>query len=449
MLSTTEYEHERSHPAIEINGQQLATPRLALYTKTGCIPYINFNFVRNTDGIFYRDKSANGETQETIQNELLIINVADLLDLYSSNVLEHFAQQTYFKNYGFMITMFNPLSSSYFDLKSTPDSIPVMTVQGKKMVTVKDMDKIVKQINSEHFQSLADINTPPIAKKKWTAKAVNRSSQFLEQTINLLADCETVKSDDSCNKRIKLNGSSAPLKMGRVWATITGGYSIKDRVDSCRNVSQHDDKLFGFVIDSFYGYHSNRDEASYFDSFHDCAQLLREHILPNLPSVKPRALWGAFLPDDMIRAISYGIDVLDSSICTTLTQRSLALPSPLIDMDHVRLRFIRIGNCGDDDQNNPSPTTLLDLGSSIHQRSNIPMSSSCQCYTCCRSYSRAYINHLLKRNELNGSMLLQIHNHYTLTQFMGHLRQLIRMGQFHRLLLSDDYTDQEASNGFE
>ncbi|KAJ6222648.1 hypothetical protein RDWZM_001193 [Blomia tropicalis] len=294
MLSTTEYEHERSHPAIEINGQQLATPRLALYTKTGCIPYINFNFVRNTDGIFYRDKSANGETQETIQNELLIINVADLLDLYSSNVLEHFAQQTYFKNYGFMITIHDGPREKDGHRKGYGQNC-----EANKFRT---------------FPIIGDINTPPIAKKKWTAKAVNRSSQFLEQTINLLADCETVKSDDSCNKRIKLNGSSAPLKMGRVWATITGGYSIKDRVDSCRNVSQHDDKLFGFVIDSFYGYHSNRDEASYFDSFHDCAQLLREHILPNLPSVKPRALWGAFLPDDMIRAISYGIDVLDSSI---------------------------------------------------------------------------------------------------------------------------------------
>ena len=58
-----------------------------------------------------------------------------------------------------------------------------------------------------------------------------------------------------------------------------------------------------------------------------------------------------------------------------------------------------------------------------------PIEEGCQCYTC-RNYSRAYIRHLFKAEELLAYRLVSIHNLYFLLQFMRDMRQSIFDGTF-------------------
>src|SRR4051794_4632446 len=85
---------------INVHNATLPTPRLALYTKSGAIPYINYNFVLKNDNILYRDNSSS----ENNDVELLKINVADLLDLHSNNKSNQLSSLPYFDNYAFLIT---------------------------------------------------------------------------------------------------------------------------------------------------------------------------------------------------------------------------------------------------------------------------------------------------------------------------------------------------------
>ena len=58
-----------------------------------------------------------------------------------------------------------------------------------------------------------------------------------------------------------------------------------------------------------------------------------------------------------------------------------------------------------------------------------PLEEGCQCYTC-RNYSRAYIRHLFKAEELLAYRLVSIHNLYFLLDFMRNMRQSIFDGTF-------------------
>lgn len=410
--------------------KSLSTPRLILHSKSGAVPYLNYNFISKNEGILYR------ESADIQQRELLAVNVADLLDLLSNKSLEQLSTLPYLKDYSMMITLHDPLITSYQNLKSTVDSIPVFTLHGKKMVTVPELISIACQSDALHCQSLADINTPPTAGKKWTAKAASRSNKFLEYTLNKRNETtsSSVKLEET--KRIKLNGEQNEKL--QVWGTVAGGYSVRDRLESCAAITANADKLSGVIIDGFYGYHSSRDgdilEAV--DSFDVASDLLLQTILPNLPEHLPRYLTGSFLPDDICQAIDAGIDLIDSSIGTILTQRGIALPSPLIDLDSVQLRYTRQSSPSVSLESDGSPISALNLAADEYTRANVAISKQCACYTCTNNYSRAYINHLLRRNELNGSMLLQIHNHFALSQFFAHLRQLVAKGQLRALLVN-------------
>lgn len=409
--------------------KSLSTPRLILHSKSGAVPYLNYNFISKNNGILYR------ESTDHQQPELLAVNVADLLDLLSNKSLEQLRSLPYLKDFSMMITLHDPLITSYQNLKSTVDSIPVFTHHGKKMVTVPKLISIACQSDALHCQSLADINTPPTAGKKWTAKSASRSNKFLEDTLNRKNETSSsVKLEET--KRIKLNGELNEKL--QVWATVAGGYSVHDRLESCRAITANADKLSGVIIDAFYGYHSSRDgdilEAV--DSFDVASDLLLQTILPNLPTHLPRYLTGSFLPDDICRAIDAGIDLIDSSIGTILTQKGIALPSPLIDLDTVQLRYTRQSSPSASFESDGSPISALNLAADEYTRANVTISKQCACYTCTNNYSRAYINHLLRRKELNGSMLLQIHNHFALSQFFTHLRHLMAKGQLRTLLVN-------------
>ena len=74
-------------------------------------------------------------------------------------------------------------------------------------------------------------------------------------------------------------------------------------------------------------------------------------------------------------------------------------------------------------------TGRLTVKNATYARDFRPIEEGCQCYTC-RNYTRAYIRHLFKAEELLAYRLVSIHNLYFLLSFMRDMRQSILNGTF-------------------
>lgn len=109
-----------------------------------------------------------------------------------------------------------------------------------------------------------------------------------------------------------------------------------------------------------------------------------DFLSDRLPAGHPRYLMGVGTPEDIVEAVRRGIDMFD---CVMPTRN--ARNGHLFTHDGV----VRIRNA-------------------VHQRDTRPLDEACDCYTC-RNYSRAYLRHLLRCNEILGARLNTIHNlHY-------------------------------------
>lgn len=116
-----------------------------------------------------------------------------------------------------------------------------------------------------------------------------------------------------------------------------------------------------------------------------------DEIAGELPADKPRYLMGVGTPRDLIESIDRGVDMFDCVLPTRNARNGHLFTS------HGTIR-IRNG---------------------VHRGSTAPLDASCTCYTC-QNYSRAYLHHLDKTNEILGSRLNTIHN---LAYYLGVMKR--------------------------
>ncbi len=121
-----------------------------------------------------------------------------------------------------------------------------------------------------------------------------------------------------------------------------------------------------------------------------------------LPADKPRYLMGVGTPEDLVEGIRRGIDMFDCVLPTRLARHGTAM---LRDGRRLNLRNARFA------------------------RDPAPLDPQCGCYTC-RTFSRAYLRHLVVSKEMLAASLLSIHNIHTLTQLAREMRQAILEGRF-------------------
>ena len=121
-----------------------------------------------------------------------------------------------------------------------------------------------------------------------------------------------------------------------------------------------------------------------------------EHTAPLLPTDKPRYLMGVGSPDDLIDGVIRGIDMFDCVLPTRIARNGTAMTS----QGKVVVR---------------NATYAEDFE---------PLDSHCSCYTC-QNYSRAYIRHLVKTNEILGARLITTHNLHFLVNLMKQIRDAI------------------------
>ncbi|NLX55369.1 MAG: tRNA guanosine(34) transglycosylase Tgt [Planctomycetaceae bacterium] len=126
-----------------------------------------------------------------------------------------------------------------------------------------------------------------------------------------------------------------------------------------------------------------------------------EYTTPHLPANKPRYLMGVGSPEDLVHGVARGVDIFDCVLPTRVARNGAALTR------EGRINMRNRQYAADPD----------------------PLEPGCTCYTC-RTFSRAYIRHLVKASEILAHQLLSLHNLHLLLTLMREMRAAILDGTF-------------------
>ena len=127
-----------------------------------------------------------------------------------------------------------------------------------------------------------------------------------------------------------------------------------------------------------------------------------DHVAPRLPQNKPRYLMGVGTPEDLVEGVAAGIDLFDCVLPTRNARNGWL--------------FTRFGD--------------LRLRNARWRADPRPIDPGCGCYACAGGFSRSYIQHLQKVNEILGAQLATIHNLYYYLTLMSEMRSAIETGTF-------------------
>jgi len=126
-----------------------------------------------------------------------------------------------------------------------------------------------------------------------------------------------------------------------------------------------------------------------------------DYAVDYLPKEKPRYLMGVGSPDCLFEGVARGIDMFDCVLPTRIARNGSAMTSG-------------------------GPIAIKNAK---HEKDFGPLDGECDCYTC-KNYSRAYLRHLYKSNEILSSMLLTNHNLHFLVKLMANMRDAIEKDIF-------------------
>jgi len=121
-----------------------------------------------------------------------------------------------------------------------------------------------------------------------------------------------------------------------------------------------------------------------------------DNTMPGMPEDKPRYLMGVGTPENLVESVRRGIDMFDC-----------VMPTRNARNGHL---FTEVGD--------------IRIRNAKHRHDQSPIDENCACYTC-KNYSRAYLHHLDKTNEILGARLNTIHNLYYYQYLMKGLRDAI------------------------
>ena len=120
-----------------------------------------------------------------------------------------------------------------------------------------------------------------------------------------------------------------------------------------------------------------------------------------LPADKPRYLMGVGSPDCLFEGVERGIDMFDCVLPTRIARHGMAMTSQ----------------------------GRVNIKNAKYERDFTPLDPHCDCYTC-RNYSKAYLRHLFKCDEILSSMLMTTHNLHFLVNTMAGIRKAIEEDRF-------------------
>ncbi len=140
-----------------------------------------------------------------------------------------------------------------------------------------------------------------------------------------------------------------------------------------------------------------------------------EYVVPELPENKPRYLMGSGPPEEIFEIVERGIDLFDC-VMPTRNARNGSL-------------FTHFGP--------------VSIKQARYERDFRPLDGDCQCETC-REYTRAYLRHLFKSNEILGIRLNTLHNLFFVLELCAQIRDAIQRDRF--LQFKDEFLERYRSN---
>lgn len=126
-----------------------------------------------------------------------------------------------------------------------------------------------------------------------------------------------------------------------------------------------------------------------------------DYLTPLMPKNKPRYLMGVGAPDNIVEGVMRGVDMFDCVLPTRIARNGTVM----------------------------TKGGKLVVRNAVYARDFRPLDAECNCYTC-RNYTRAYLRHLLKANEILGLRLMSIHNLYFLLTLVKEIRESILDNRF-------------------
>ncbi len=215
---------------------------------------------------------------------------------------------------------------------------------------------------------------PALAERKYIENSVARTTRWLKRCK---AEMQRLNSlEDTVNKEQLLFGINQ------------GGILHDARIAHADEISELD--LDGYAVGGLAVGESHEEMYSVLDE-----------VVPHLPRNKPTYLMGVGTPLNIIEGVARGVDFFDC-----------VYPSRNGRHGHVYTKFGK-----------------LNLFNKKFELDSKPIEEGCNC-PACRSYSRAYIRHLLKANEMLGMRLCTLHNLYFYNKMMEDIRAAIREGRF-------------------
>jgi queuine tRNA-ribosyltransferase len=150
-------------------------------------------------------------------------------------------------------------------------------------------------------------------------------------------------------------------------------------------------------------------------------QRLVAHTAPRLPAERPRYLMGVGTPEDIADAVGRGFDMFDCVLPTRNARNGWL--------------FTRFGD--------------VKIKNARHRLDTKPLDETCACYTC-RNFTRGYLHHLHRTNEILGARLNTIHNLYYYLGLMREMRAAIearRFGDFSARLAAERGAGDSQESG--
>ena len=126
-----------------------------------------------------------------------------------------------------------------------------------------------------------------------------------------------------------------------------------------------------------------------------------DHLGPQLPKESPHYLMGVGTPRDLVQAVARGVDMFDCVMPTRNARNGHLFTS----------------------------TGVVRIRNAVHKTDTGPLDAACGCYTC-RNYSRAYLHHLDRCNEILAARLHTTHNLYYYLELMRRIRAHIEADTF-------------------
>ncbi|KAJ2867176.1 hypothetical protein FB639_004963 [Coemansia asiatica] len=261
--------------------------------------------------------------------------------------------------------------------KSSNSFMGIDSEGGTRRLTAENFARVTDQLKPDIVVPLADYveePLPSLTQGKRISKSISRSAKWLEEYL------------------------AKRQHQPAVFAPVMGSHSLELREISARKIE---------AMDGISGYAFN--DISLALPFEHKLRLV-QHSLSELSVSKPRYMAGASAPDDAVRAILAGIDLVDSSYPYAVTEQGLA-------------STYDFSACSSED----SSAAHLDLWQKSMFENFRPLVDGCQCFTC-RNHTRSYIHHLLMTKEMLSTVLLQIHNMHYYQRFFEAIRASLARG---------------------